>query len=176
MIEYSTPKIVVNPPGQDLRLSRDQVWQALLWKAEFPTLFVKPILECTVLETFDDGILREILHRDTEGTMRLQERVFYEPQERMTFLRLNGSVLGRILNLVETDDDGELTLRFAFTLAINGADHGGERDRNYLDEFSEGYVQAVNGLIATAREAARSGEDPTAELARARSVGAGGQR
>lgn len=171
MIEYSTPKINANSDGQDIVLSRDQIWQALEWKAEFPTLFVKPIQEARVLERFDDGILREIIHQDpgAEPEM-LHERVFYVPKEQMTFLRLNGRVLGQIINAIE-EVDGELTVRFTFTLAIEGAPHGGEEERAYQERFAEGYVFAVNQLLEMTRDAVRTGVNPTAELAEARAAG-----
>ena len=174
MIEYSTPKILANPPGEDTRLSREQIWQAFEWKAEYPTLFVKPIKQAHVLETFDDGILREIVHEDPGAEPEiLHERVFYEPMERMTFLRLNGRVLGQIINAIEEDENGELTVRFMFTLAIDGADHGGAEERVYQEKFADGYVLAVNQLLEMTREAVRTGADPTDELAAARAGGVG---
>jgi acetylaranotin biosynthesis cluster protein L len=172
VIEYSTPKITANPAGQDVRLSREQIWRAFEWKAEFPTLFVKPIKQARVLETFDDGILREIVHEDPGAEPEvLHERVFYEPMERMTFLRLNGRVLGQIINAIEEGEYGELTVRFMFTLAIDGAEHGGARERAYQEQFADGYVFAVGQLLEMTREAVRTGVDPTAELAAARATG-----
>jgi Domain of unknown function (DUF1857) len=169
VIEYSTPRIPANAAGQDVRLSREQIWRAFEWKAEFPTLFVKPIKQARVLERFDDGILREIVHEDPGAEPEiLHERVFYEPMERMTFLRLNGRVLGQIVNAIEEDEHGELTVRFMFTLAIDGAEHGGEQERAYQQQFADGYVFAVNQLLEMTREAVRTAVDPTAELAAAR--------
>jgi Domain of unknown function (DUF1857) len=171
VIEYSTPRIPANPPGEEVELTREQIWQALLWKSEYPTLFVKPIQQARLLERLGDGILREIVHQDPGGESEIiRERVFYTPMDAMTFLRLNGRVLGQIVNAVETDDDGELTVRFAFTLAIDGAEHGGAEEQAYLEQFAEGYVRAVNGLLAIAREAVRTGVDPTAELERERTA------
>jgi hypothetical protein len=170
VIEHSTPKIKANPEGQDVELSREQIWQALEWKAQCPTLFVKPILEARILETFDDGILREVVHQDAGAEPEvLRERVFYLPMERMTFLRLNGRVLGQIVNLIE-EDDGELTLRFTFTVALEGAEHGGPEERAYQQRFADGYVFAVNQLLDMTREAVRTGVNPTAELAEARAT------
>jgi hypothetical protein len=174
VIEYSTPKILANPPSEDIRLSREQIWRAFEWKAQFPTLFVKPITQARVLETFDDGILREIVHEEPGADPEiLHERVFYEPMERMTFLRLNGRVLGQITNAIEEDEDGELTVRFMFTLAIDGAEHGGAQERAYQEQFADGYVFAVKQLLDMTREASRTGIDPTAELAAARATAVG---
>jgi acetylaranotin biosynthesis cluster protein L len=167
MIEFSTPAIPANPEGQDVKLTRAQIWQGLLWKGEYPTLFVKPILEARIVETYADGFLREILHQDDVGTEWLQERIFLEPMHRMTFLRMNGRVHGQILNLIEGEDD-DPTLRFAFTLGIEGEEHGGEAERQYEAAFEKGYVIAVNATLEAVRESVRTGVNPTLELARER--------
>jgi hypothetical protein len=165
MIEFSTPPIPANPEGTDVRLNRAQIWQGLLWKGEYPTLFVKPILESRIVETYADGFLREILHQDDVGTEWLAERIFLEPMRTMTFLRMNGRVHGQILNLIEGDDD-DPTLRFAFTLGIDGEPHGGPAEKRYEQAFAKGYVIAVNATLDAVREAVRTGVDPTRELAR----------
>jgi hypothetical protein len=171
MIEYSTPAIPANPDTTDVHLNRDQIWQGLMWKAEYPTLFVRPIEDCNVLARFDDGLLREILHTDDLGTEWIQERIFLDPGHVMTFLRMNGRVHGQILNIVEGDDENP-SLRFAFTLGLEGEPHGGEAEQRYLETFEKGYVIAVNATLDAVREAVRTGIDPTAELARERAAAA----
>ena len=166
MIEYSTPKIAANPAGIDVQLTREQLWQSLMWKVEYPTLFVPPIKDCTVLATFDDGVLREILHRDSVGEELIQERIFIEPMERITFLRMNGTVYGRIINVIESNDDGQLTLRFLFTLALAGKEPGGPEETAYQEEFATGYIRAVNGTLEATREYVRTGINPTLALAK----------
>jgi hypothetical protein len=169
MIEYSTPPIAANTDSSDVRLARTDIWQGLMWKAEFPTLFVKPISECNIVARFPDGLLREILHTDDLGTEWIHERIFLDPGNVMTFLRMNGRVHGQILNLIEGPDD-EPTLRFAFTLGIEGEPHGGDAEQRYLETFEQGYIVAVNATLAAVREAVRTGTDPTAELARERAA------
>src|SRR5680860_447096 len=67
MIEASTPKVLANPEGHDVTLTNEHIWQALVWKAEFAHLFVKPIIECRVIERTADGFLRQIVHEDSQG-------------------------------------------------------------------------------------------------------------
>lgn len=172
MIEFSTPQIVANPPDSDVRLTREQLWQSLMWKVEYPSLFVPPIKACTVLKTFPDGVLREILHQDSVGQELIQERVFLAPREEVRFLRMNGTVYGLITNVIEEDADGELTMRFSGTLALAGKEHDGPEERAYEKEFSTGYVRAVEGTLEATREYIRTGVDPTVGLARARLEGA----
>jgi hypothetical protein len=165
MIEYMTPLVAVNPEGVDVRLTHEQLWQALMWKGEFAHLFVAPITECRVLERFDDGFLREIVAQlPGRGEERIQERLFIDPMRQITFLRLNGEVYGHIVNIVDVADDGELTLRFGFTFALQGAEPGGPEEREYERKFADGYIEAVNDTLEAARRFVRTGEDPTQAL------------
>ncbi len=174
MIELSTPPIRANPADQDVHLTREQLYQGLVWKGQYPTLFVAPILDCDILETFDNGFLRQILHRNPDlNTEVLRERVFLDPLKSVTFLRLNGSVLGQIANLIETDDDGELTLRFTFTLALANAEHGSAEEADYEKEFARGYINAVTATLEATRRFVSTGEDPTLAIAKARSENVG---
>ena len=74
-----------------------------------------------------------------------------------------------IVNVIETNDDGELTLRFTFTLALADAEHGSPAETAYEKEFSKGYINAVNSTLDATRRFVRTGEDPTRALADARS-------
>ena len=159
MIEASAPRLPANPPSAEVELTQQQIWQALVWKAEFAHLFVKPIKECRILERFDDGFLREIHHEDSQGDDILYERVFLDPQHSVRFLRLNGPVLGEIVNTIRTD--GELRLDFSFTLALVDEPHGSPKEQDYREEFLSGYVVASNNTLDAAREYARTGVDPT---------------
>lgn len=170
MIQHSTPKIVANPPGEGIHLTREQLWQAMLWKARYPTLFVAPITAAEVLEEYSDGLLREIIHSDSKGTEVIQERIFFAPMELVTFLRLTGKVHGQILNHIETDEAGQLTLRFSFTLSMPDATHGSPEEEAYRVEFADGYVRAVNATLAATREWVRTGVDPTEEIQRDRDL------
>lgn len=159
MIEASTPPVLANPEGKDVILSREQIWQALVWKAEFAHLFVAPIKKCRVIERFEDGFLREIVHEDSQGLEILQERIFLNPLISVTFLRLNGSVPGQIVNTIKTD--GGLALDFSFTLALAGEDHASPKELEYKEMFLAGYIRAAEATLEAAREYARTGADPT---------------
>lgn len=163
MIEAATPPVPANPSGNDVTLTTEQVWQALLWKAEFAHLFVKPITECNILERFDDGFLREIVHEDTQGREILYERIFLDDMKSVRFLRLNGSVGGEIVNTISTEP--ELSLDFSFTLALSGETHASPKELQYRADFLAGYVIAAESTLEAAREAVRTGIDPTREAA-----------
>ena len=166
MIEAATPRVPANPEGSDVVLTEQEIWQALVWKAEFAQLFVKPIKACRVLERFDDGFLREIEHEDSQGHDVLYERIFLDPMKSVTFLRLNGPVYGQIVNTISTD--GPLSLDFSFTLGLVGELHGSEKEHAYQEEFLNGYLIAANATLEAAREYVRTGINPTLDVAGAR--------
>ncbi|MDP2711287.1 MAG: SRPBCC family protein [Solirubrobacteraceae bacterium] len=152
----------VNPPGERVQLTRDDVWQGLLWKAEAPMPFVPAILDCAVLETYDDGFLREILHVAPGEPEKIQERVILDPNNSVTFIRLNGGVGGRIVNSIESGEDGEIYLRFHFTLGIDGVAHRSDEELEYERNFSAGYQSGAQTTLAAVRTFIESGETPSA--------------
>ncbi len=163
MIDLATPRIPVNPPGEAVQLTRDDVWRGLMWKAEVPMSFVEPIVACTILEHFDDGFLREIQHLTPSGVPEpIQERIILDPQKTVTFIRISGSAPGRIINEIGVDDDGELWLQFHFILGVAGLAHRSEAELEYERGFATGYLSAVDTTLAALREMVRTGVDPTA--------------
>jgi hypothetical protein len=166
MIEAATPRVPANPAGSDVTLSEEDIWQALVWKAEFAHLFVKPIKACRVIERFDDGFLREIEHEDSQGHDVLHERIFLDPRKSVTFLRLNGPVYGQIVNTIS--HEGPLSLDFSFTLGLPGESHGSEKEKAYEEEFLAGYLLAANATLEAARDYVRTGIDPTLDPAAAK--------
>ncbi len=115
MIKVSR-RIPVNEPGQPT-LTRADVWQGLVMKADNALPFVPGMSHCEVLNRESDKVfVREIEFRGE----RCRERITLTPQERVKFERLDGSVLGTILNEIEEDADG-LGLRFSFALSLAGS-------------------------------------------------------
>jgi hypothetical protein len=138
---------VNNDPAEPL-LTRSLVWRGLMLKAENPLPFVPVITRCKILERHDGGLLREIVDRgDT-----IVERVTFEPERVVTFERLSGRVLGTILNEIVEDDDGDLALRFTFTLAVDGIAAGGPEEREFANEMEHGYLMAVAATLKAMRK------------------------
>ena len=165
MIEMSTDQIPVNPPGVDVRLTRDDVWRGLVWKAEAPVPFAPAIVDCTVLERCDDGFLREIRVRTPGGrTERAQERIIMAPQDTMTFLRLSGSSVGRVVNEIVERTSGELFVQFHAILAVAGTAHGSPAERDRRAGILESYLSTWDVVLAALRERKRIGLDPVAHL------------
>ncbi len=144
-----TKAIPVNQPGQPT-LSRAKVWRGLALKADNALPFVPAITECEVVERRSDTqFVREIALRGE----RMRELVTLEPQTRVTFERLSGSVLGTILNEIEQDAAGELSLRFSYRLTLEGVAAGGPEEADYARTMADDYMKAVDATLAAMRRA-----------------------
>jgi len=147
VISVSTP-VPVNPPGAEPRLTREDVWQGLLLKAEDALPFVPAMTRCEVLERYDDGLLREV---DFRG-QTFRERITFTPQERVRFDRVPGGPIdGSILNEIEEDAAGELTLRFTFQLVLKGVEEGSQEERDYEQTMSRDYLKAAGATLDAVR-------------------------
>lgn len=143
--------LAVNPPGADPALTRRQLWESLVLKAADPVPFVPAIRSCEVLELTPDGLIREIEARGD----RIRERVTFVPEERVRFVRLSGRALGTIENVIETEPDGALALRFTFALELEGVEDGSAEERAYGAAMEASYLAAVDATLRAARRRAR---------------------
>ncbi len=149
MIDVSKA-VPVNEAGQPA-LTRAKVWQGLTMKANNALPFVPAITQCEVVERRSElQFVREISLRGE--TMR--ELITLEPQTRVTFERLSGSVRGTILNEIEEDASGELELRFSYHLTLEGVAAGSEQERDYARSMEADYLKAVDATLAAMRKAA----------------------
>lgn len=145
MIKVSR-RIPVNAPGQPV-LTRSDVWHGLVMKADNALPFVPAMTHCQVLEREGTNVfVREIEFRGE----RCRERVTLKPQERVTFERLDGSVLGTILNDIEDDAEG-LGLRFSFGLQLAGEADGSPAEVAYGAVVEKDYLKAVDATLAAIR-------------------------
>lgn len=145
MIQVSK-RIPVNAPGQPT-LTRSDVWQGLIMKADNALPFVPQMTHCHVLEREGDKVfVREIEFRGE----RCRERVTLTPQQRVKFERLDGSVLGTILNEIEDDAEG-LGLRFSFGLTLAGEEDGSPAEAAYGKVVEQDYLKAVDATLAAIR-------------------------
>jgi hypothetical protein len=144
--------IKINDDPAEPPLTRSLVWRGLMMKAENPMPFVPVISECRIVEHHGDQLVREIVDRGDPIT----ERVTFFPERMVRFERLSGRVLGTILNEIVEDDDGELALRFTFTLAIEGVAAGSPAEREFAGEMEHGYLMAVAATLKAMRQLAKA--------------------
>lgn len=143
--------------GAEPELTRDQVWEGLVRKARNAIPFVAAITACRVVEQRGD------LEFDREIVLRGQhyrERIWLDPPRRVIFARLEGPVLGTITNEIEEHQDGSLWLRFAFALALRGAESGPAEEERIGRTMEAEYVKAIASTLETSRRLARGEHVP----------------
>ena len=158
---FVTHALPVNADGQP-RLSRQQVWDGLVLKANNALPFVPSMTYCEVTERHGDTVFdRDI---DFRGE-RFTERITLEQPHRVTFTRIAGPVLGTIANEIEGDADeiegghDDLMLRFSFALVVQGVEGGSAAEREYADSMTGDYLKAVAATLNAMR---RIAEDTSA--------------
>lgn len=139
---------------EEPRLNRAQIWKGLLLKAENPVPYLDAMSACTVIERGDNWLLRDFTLRGED----MQERVTFEPKERVTFVRTRSSVMGTILNEIVELDNGEMGLRFTFSLDVDGLEPGSAEETAFAERMSQSYFQGVGSTLAEIRRQVRAGE------------------
>src|SRR5271170_3935613 len=125
---HASRTIKVNTDPHEPKLTRSLVWRGLTMKAENPLPFVPVITACRIVERQgDNSFIREIVDKGDTVT----EVVTLHPQRTVKFERTSGRVLGTILNEIIEDDDGDLALKFTFTLTVEGIEPGGAAERDF---------------------------------------------
>jgi hypothetical protein len=147
---HASRTIKVNDDPRQTPLSRKLVWRGLVLKAENPLPFVPVISSCKVLERRSDGLIREIVDKGDTIT----EVVTFVPERMVKFERTSGRVLGTILNEIIDDSDGDLALKFTFTLSIEGVASGSAEEKDFASHMEDGYLMAVRATLKAMRELA----------------------
>jgi hypothetical protein len=143
----------VNPPGTTVQISREQMWQGLVSKAEYAVPFVPAMEDCRVIERFNDGFIREIKLRGT--TMR--ERIIFTPDVEVYFERVDPVNGGWITNVI-SESDGGLLLTFTFALVFPGVEAGSADEKARGEEVKQSYIKAITATIDETRRRVDAGE------------------
>jgi hypothetical protein len=150
---FVTHALPVNVDGQP-RLSRQQVWDGLVLKANNALPFVPSMTYCEVTERHGENVFdRDI---DFRGE-RFTERITLEQPHRVTFTRIAGPVLGTIANEIEGTDD-DLMLRFSFALVVHGVPGGSAAEQEYADSMTADYLKAVAATLNAMRRIAEGAQ------------------
>ena len=141
----------VNEPGTPV-LSRQQIWDGLVLKANNALPYVAAMTDCVVTQRHSDDVFdRDIVLRGQPHT----ERIHLQAPKRVVFTRIAGPVLGTIANEIEGDDD-DLRLRFSFALVVSGVAPGSPEEQDYADTMTGDYLKAVDSTLGAIRRAAES--------------------
>lgn len=151
MIELSRSVLVNDPaePGAPV-LTRDDVWDGLVMKAENALPFVPKMEKCDVVEQRENFILRDVNFAGDD----LREAVTLTPKSKVEFKRVEGRVLGTITNEILGDSAEDLELKFSFALEINGVEAGSKEEKDYEDNMRGAYEGAVVATLGAIRKLA----------------------
>lgn len=133
-------------PG-DRVLDRAALWRGLEMKGENALPFVPVMERCEVEERGENWLVRSI----RIGGRAMRERVEFEPETRVAFERLDGIEKGTILNEILEGENGELLLRFTFTLSRDDMEHGSAEEAAYAAGMEDTYLKAVQSTVDTVR-------------------------
>ena len=123
-------------------------------KAENPVPFLDAMSACNVIERGDNWLLRNFTLRGED----MQERVTFEPEERVTFVRTKSSAMGTVMNEIVETNDCEIGLRFTFSLDVEGLEDGSVEEAEFADRMSKSYFQGVESTLAELRRRVTAGE------------------
>jgi Domain of unknown function (DUF1857)/SnoaL-like domain len=138
--------IPVNEAGKSF-LSRHDVWNGLLMKANNALPYVPIMQKCEVIERGTGWLVRDILLNNNP----LREKVTFEPETRVIFERTLGNERGRIENVIGEDSNGNLTLTFSFGLTKEGLEDGSDAEQKHFAPMEGAYMGAVASTLAAVR-------------------------
>ena len=141
--------VPVNEPGKPF-LSRHDVWNGLLMKANNALPYVPQMTKCEVVEKGAGWLLRDILLKEEP----LREKVTFEPEQRVIFERVAGNEPGRIENAIGEDEQGNLTLTFSFSLTRKGLEGNADAENKHFAPMEGMYFNAVASTLDAVRRLA----------------------
>jgi Acetylaranotin biosynthesis cluster protein L len=145
---YVSREIAVNSAGHP-KLSRSQIWNGLVMKADNALPFVPGMVKCDVLERTANGLVRDIVFRGEDA----REKITFYPEQKVVFLRLSGNADGFIVNEVLGPDD-DLRLRFSFALQLVDAPSDSPKEREFREIMERDYLKAVDATLGAIRKMA----------------------
>jgi hypothetical protein len=143
--------VSANEPGV-VELTRGDVWSGLILKARNGVPFVPAMTACRIVRRRGElDFDRSIVLRGE----RHVERVRLTPERRVTFTRLQGPVLGTIVNEVR-GRGSSLQLGFRFQMVLSGAAPGSEEEREYAARVENDNELALVQTLRVIRHRAAS--------------------
>ncbi|WGS40914.1 SRPBCC family protein [Burkholderia sp. JSH-S8] len=138
-------------------LTREQLWEGLVLRAEQPQLFVIGLDSCVVRERTDATLERELHY----GSATVRDRVTFTPnhQVRYDIHAADGEIGGTLTMTIEERDGQQLFLRFEYrtTLAVS---NDTEDARQTHEIVKEAYRTSDIDTVRLIREYAQGRKDP----------------
>ncbi len=148
--------IQINDPDNPLivPLTRDQLWQGLLYRAEDPLPFLPGLESCTILERQAGELLREL----DFGPAVIRDRVTLAEAHWVRFdIEPSASHPGGSLTItIEEPQSGFLFLRFAYRTTL--ASNPNSEERAYIEYVKSAYHQSDVDCVRIIRTLAAGGK------------------
>lgn len=152
--------VQVNDPLNPLAetLTREQLWEGLVLRAEQPQLFVLGLDSCTILSHTGDTLERELHY----GHATVRDRVTLTPHERVRYdiLATEAYVGGSLTMTIEQPDALQLFLRFEYETTLPIPDT--EDARQTSEIVKSAYREADIDTVRLIREYSRTPQRPDA--------------
>lgn len=152
--------VQINDPLNPLAetLTREQLWEGLVLRAEQPQLFVLGLDSCTILSRTGDTLERELHY----GHATVRDRVTLKPREsvRYDILATEAYVGGSLTMTIEQPDALQLFLRFEYETTLPTPDT--EDARQTSEIVKSAYREADIDTVRLIREYSRAPQRPDA--------------
>lgn len=144
--------VEINDPGNPLvePMSRNQLWQGLLLRAENPELSVMGLDACVMLERRENYLHRELRF----GHLRVQDEVFFTPMQEVRYdvLATEAFPASTLLMRIEEPYPGRLFVRFIYSSAQE------EPEELVRGHLKQAYLESDNDTVAVIRELGKLGK------------------
>ena len=152
--------IQINDPLNPLveKLTREQLWEGLVLRAEQPQLFVIGLDSCTILSRTDLTLERELHY----GSATVRDRVTLTPNEsvRYDILPTQAYVGGSLTMTIEQPNASQLFLRFQYETTPPTADT--EDARQTTEIVKSAYRESDIDTVRLIRQYASNPKEPRA--------------
>ena len=138
-------------------LTRAQLWQGLVIRAELPRLTLIGLDECEILERGENFIRRE----QRFGDLRIRDRVSFLPMQSVSYqTEQNGELpAARLTMAIEEPAPGHLYLRFTYVVAETARSIDGLYAAHLKQAYSEADIDTVATIRRLLSEGLLAGED-----------------
>jgi hypothetical protein len=145
LIEINDPNNMLLEP-----MSRNQLWQGLVLRAETPELSVMGLDACVMLDRRIDYLKRELRF----GRLRIQDEVFMTPMEEIRYevMASENFPASTLVMRIEEPFPGRLFVRFLYSSQQE------QDDEMVRDHLKQAYIQSDNDTVAVIRELGKRGE------------------
>jgi hypothetical protein len=154
--------IQINDPTNPLvqPMTREQLWEGLVLRAEQPQLFVLGLDSCTILARAGDTLERELHY----GHATVRDRVTFAPNEsvRYDILATAEYVGGSLTMTIEEPDALQLFLRFEYSTTLPTAETGEEHETSEI--VKSAYRESDIDTVRLIRQYVQGPGEPEAPL------------